>query len=346
VKDLDRAKAFIEDNIFKPAQDSSSLDPKIKSKVIYLRSWVNGFAKVGDIFSLLETVISKSGEKAVPQALNDDGLLSFEDILDEFDNQFGQFRNDVTSFDDFVEGVEYSAQRILTLPRIYDTRTGGIMPVGEGPKYDGIVIKATLTGGKYPNAWIEEGRFLKYYLKSIKDVAKVTYKENAAVINSTTANIYTFLRHTKSDNFAYVGKFSYRDLKEDEDGSKWFILEKDGKTAYDEQKLKADFDAAISTAKKSTGKELAKRLKQAPKKPKKVTTTGSAYIRNPDVVAAVLIRADGICELCKKPAPFKKKSGEWYLEVHHIIQLAHGGDDTVDNAVGTCPNCHREQHFG
>jgi 5-methylcytosine-specific restriction protein A len=32
--------------------------------------------------------------------------------------------------------------------------------------------------------------------------------------------------------------------------------------------------------------------------------------------------------------------------VHHLIRLADGGDDTVDNAVAACPNCHRQRHFG
>ncbi|NWD06389.1 HNH endonuclease [Pseudomonas gingeri] len=71
------------------------------------------------------------------------------------------------------------------------------------------------------------------------------------------------------------------------------------------------------------------------------------YDRNPDVVAQVLLRAQGICEACAKPAPFRRSSnGTPYLEVHHIVQLAHGGDDSVDNAQALCPNCHREMHFG
>ncbi|MGB4922720.1 MAG: HNH endonuclease signature motif containing protein, partial [Candidatus Nitrotoga sp.] len=35
-----------------------------------------------------------------------------------------------------------------------------------------------------------------------------------------------------------------------------------------------------------------------------------------------------------------------YLEVHHKMQLAKGGEDTVENALGLCPNCHRYSHFG
>ena len=47
-----------------------------------------------------------------------------------------------------------------------------------------------------------------------------------------------------------------------------------------------------------------------------------------------------------KPAPFNKPTGEPFLEVHHVIGLAEGGPDIVENAVALCPNCHREAHHG
>ena len=71
------------------------------------------------------------------------------------------------------------------------------------------------------------------------------------------------------------------------------------------------------------------------------------YSRSQAVVAAVLLRANGVCERCKIPAPFNRKStGDPYLEVHHTVQLSKGGPDTFENAEGLCPNCHREAHFG
>ncbi|MEK4286632.1 HNH endonuclease [Paenibacillus sp. FSL P4-0502] len=71
------------------------------------------------------------------------------------------------------------------------------------------------------------------------------------------------------------------------------------------------------------------------------------FKRNPDVIAEVLMRANGICEECLKPAPFYRKfDGTPYLEVHHRIRLADGGDDTVANTIALCPNCHREMHYG
>ena len=74
----------------------------------------------------------------------------------------------------------------------------------------------------------------------------------------------------------------------------------------------------------------------------KVTVWG----RDPEVRAYALARARGKCQSCNAPAPFNTPSGDPFLEVHHVKQLADGGPDTIDNAVALCPNCHREAHFG
>jgi len=90
-----------------------------------------------------------------------------------------------------------------------------------------------------------------------------------------------------------------------------------------------------------------KRIASSPLKPRSVVVTSTAFARNPDVIAEVLVRASGICERCESAAPFTRKTdGSPYLEVHHIVRLADGGDDTVDNARALCPNCHREVHHG
>jgi 5-methylcytosine-specific restriction enzyme A len=108
-----------------------------------------------------------------------------------------------------------------------------------------------------------------------------------------------------------------------------------------------DLEKRIVTALADSSENRRKRLKTAPKVPKTIVVTAKVFVRNPDVVAEVLVRANGICERCKNPAPFlRAKDGLPYLEVHHKIQLARGGDDTVDNAWGLCPNCHREVHHG
>lgn len=66
--------------------------------------------------------------------------------------------------------------------------------------------------------------------------------------------------------------------------------------------------------------------------------------RDPYITEYARLCADGICQLCDNPAPFKRPNGEPYLESHHIIWLSDGGEDTVENTVALCPNCHRKMH--
>ncbi len=64
------------------------------------------------------------------------------------------------------------------------------------------------------------------------------------------------------------------------------------------------------------------------------------------MVAYVLQRANGYCEECNNPAPFRRASDNSpYLEVHHIKPLSEGGEATTENAKALCPNCHRKAHF-
>jgi HNH endonuclease len=73
----------------------------------------------------------------------------------------------------------------------------------------------------------------------------------------------------------------------------------------------------------------------------------SDFVRDPYIVAAALARADDQCEVsnCKSQL-FQRDDDRSYLEVHHIVPLGEGGDDTLINAAALCPSCHRELHFG
>jgi hypothetical protein len=118
-------------------------------------------------------------------------------------------------------------------------------------------------------------------------------------------------------------------------------------TVVEQVKFESNFEKNIQKSKNDSQQKRLMRLKTSSKKPLTVEIKSIQYKRNPDVVVEVLNRANGICEKCKKKAPFfRKKDNSPYLEVHHIITLANGGDDTVENAISVCPNCHRELHFG
>nr|WKF58247.1 hypothetical protein HUO10_002745 [Paraburkholderia busanensis] len=108
----------------------------------------------------------------------------------------------------------------------------------------------------------------------------------------------------------------------------------------------AHFEREVISSLSDAGETRRRRLALAPRKPSTITVTTEVFVRNADVVAEVLARAGGKCEICQRDAPFVRRDGRPYLEVHHVVQLAEGGDDTTENAIATCPNCHRRAHYG
>lgn len=108
-----------------------------------------------------------------------------------------------------------------------------------------------------------------------------------------------------------------------------------------------EMEKAVLNSLSSNSKERRMRLNQRVDIiPATYEVKAKAFKRDPDVIAEVLLRAAGICEKCKKAAPFKRLDGRPYLEVHHIHWLANGGEDTVANTIAVCSNCHREFHYG
>lgn len=93
--------------------------------------------------------------------------------------------------------------------------------------------------------------------------------------------------------------------------------------------------------------ELRKKALTSKGPPKKTTRKVAEFVRNPFVVAAALKRADGKCEVPRcTHSLFERDTGSQYLEVHHIVPLGEGGDDTLLNVAAVCPACHRQHHFG
>lgn len=93
--------------------------------------------------------------------------------------------------------------------------------------------------------------------------------------------------------------------------------------------------------------EIFRKAKLASGRPEKKERRVKDYVRSPFVVAAALIRAGGICERPKcSHVLFERTSGSPYLEVHHILPLSDGGEDSLINVAALCPACHREHHYG
>lgn len=351
---IEAAREFVQARVQRPAIQNEALRVEIKDKVRHSDGWLRQFKRVGDLYTYLQR-FHQDKEDPIYLEMKALNLQTFEDIAQEFADRFSRWLNDSTRITDFVIGDKYSAHEILIFSGNYDTRAGGMFVIAANGSPNLVVIKATLSGGKYANEWLEPSLRLKYFFKSINrngtQVFGEHFQTNAAILENRNIPILTFVRASDLESFTFQGVFAYASHHAEGDGSRWFELvlreNQPADVTADFAFLGNDLNERIRVAIGDSREKRLKRLACAPKKPTQVVVRSTAFIRNADVVAEVLLRAKGYCEHCGSQAPFISKSkGTPYLEVHHKLRLADGGDDTIENAIALCPNCHREQHFG
>ena len=348
---VDEARSFVMREVIDPALASPHLEMKVKFAVRNSKLWLDRFERVGDILQFLDR-FDGTQSKETYELMHSHGLKTFEEIRIPFKERFELWGSDRSSPSSFVVGQQYDIYQILPLVKIYDTRAGGMFVLGSKEYPEAVLIKATLEGGAYANAWLKKPDLLKYFLKKRDGVFKESFIENAAILNVPNIPILTFVRDTEKEKFTYYGSFAFEDISREADGSKWFALrstiaDSDADAVED---LAFEFERlqqAVAEADGLSDEQLETRLRAMKQQPTKRNVRTTIFVRNPLVVVSVLRRATGKCEACLLPAPFRRRTdGTAYLEVHHRIRLADGGLDTVENAVALCPNCHRESHYG
>ena len=345
---IDLAREYVKSKVQVPAL-ASTLSEQIKNKVKHSDMWLDRFQRVGDLLRYLRR-FDVSHNDPIYVEIKKHGLLTFEDIVGDLHERFEVWANDCSRISDFVIGEQYSVYDILILARNYDTRAGGMFVLEANAEPTAVVIKATLSNGRYANAWIKEGEELKYYLKSISGNFGTHFKPNKAIIENPRLPVIAFTRDSEFAPFIFRGVFHYHDLLHESAGAKAFVLRRDDSLSpvmIEAKYAQEELEKRVKHSAFQSQSERLKRLAKAKKMPSTYIVKTRVYSRNPDVIAEVLFQAQGICQGCSKDAPFiRSTDGAPYLEVHHRIPLSSGGDDTVENAVALCPNCHRERHFG
>ena len=221
-------------------------------------------------------------------------------------------------------------------------------------KTNTLVLVANHIKSIFDDRW--DDNVMYYTGMGMKGDQSLSFMQNKTLSESNTNNVDVHFFEVFTEKvYTYQGQVMlalkpFQELQDDEDGnsrSVWvFPLKRKDGTApvVPKKELDKTFERKVKKASTLTLDELkAKASKSTPKPGSRVATTTS-YQRDPNVVNYTLKRANGICELCEQPAPFKKKNGDPYLEVHHVAQLANDGDDTINNTVALCPNCHRRMH--
>ena len=221
-------------------------------------------------------------------------------------------------------------------------------------KTNTLVIVANHTKSLYDDKWILDT--MNYTGMGSKGDQSLDFAQNKTLAQSNENGVNVHFFEVFTDKvYTYQGQVvltdkPFQEFQDDEDGNNrkvWVfpLMKKDGTApVIPKRELDIVFEKKVKKASKLSLDELKDRANSSPSQPGKRTATTTSYQRDPNVVNYTLKRAGGVCELCEQPAPFNKKNGEPYLEVHHVKQLADGGDDTIENAVALCPNCHRRMH--
>lgn len=174
-------------------------------------------------------------------------------------------------------------------------------------------------------------------LLSIRNLRRLRKPFSVAQLTKISDGQPLSSNRSRSGGWSYVHEISLSDNLHTDDIT----------SLIDKESFDKDFEAKVAESQSISSQARQKRLSTASKTPERVPVVSRAFRRNPDVVAEVLARAKGHCEECKLSAPFlRARDNTPYLEIHHKVTLALGGEDTVENALALCPNCHRRLHFG
>lgn len=217
-----------------------------------------------------------------------------------------------------------------------------------------LVIVSNHIKSIYDDRWM--GDVFYYTGMGTKGNQSLTYAQNKTLAesNNNGVNVYLFEVFVNKE-YTYIGQIQlvdnpYFEKQPDEDGNIRdacvfpLKLITGATPAISDEHLKKAFEQKAKKALRLSDAEIKKRAKNANKTVGSRQTISQQYERDPWVAENAKRDANGICQLCESTAPFLNKSKEPYLETHHIQWLAQGGDDTIENTVALCPNCHRKMH--
>lgn len=223
-------------------------------------------------------------------------------------------------------------------------------------KTNTLVIVSDHTKGLYEDAWY--GNEMHYTGMGPKGDQSKYYSQNRTLLEQKSNGIAVHLFEVyKRNNYVYQGEvvLSGEPYQEDQPDIEnkprkaWMFpvsLISGTPVRFKELEIQNLHTKKLKQAKKLSDEELKNAVEnknegRAPSKKEIITTS---YDRDARVVEYALRKANGYCQLCEEPAPFNRKDGSPFLEVHHIEYLSKGGTDIIENVAAVCPNCHRKMH--
>ena len=218
---------------------------------------------------------------------------------------------------------------------------------------ESLVLVSNHVKSLYDDRWIEN--VLHYTGMGTIGDQSLAFMQNKTLYLSNENGVAVYLFEVfQEKRYTYTGRVHlsaqpYQEIQEDVEGRERKVWIFPLKLLNAAPPVKAAILEQLAQhkakqAKKLSVAELRKRVQSAPKIPGSQRTKTVAFQRNPYVCELAQRRANGVCQLCQPPAPFSRKDHSPYLEVHHVIWLSAGGEDSLSNTVALCPNCHRKMH--
>jgi 5-methylcytosine-specific restriction enzyme A len=196
--------------------------------------------------------------------------------------------------------------------------------------------------GLYQDRW--NGEVLHYTGMGQTGDQSLTHAQNRTLAESGTTGIPVHLFEALEPmKYTYAGAVEladapYQEEQFDDKGELrkvWmFPLTLKGRAAkpkLTDEQARAIEENQAQIARRLSTEQLRTRAMKAKKQASVRTAQTAAYMRDAAVAEYTTRLANGQCDLCEKPAPFLNKRHEAYLECHHIVWLAQGGDDRTQS---------------
>ena len=219
-----------------------------------------------------------------------------------------------------------------------------------------VVLVADHTISVYKDEWV--GDIFYYPGVGLRGDQDLEYWQNKMLAESLQSD-YSFLLFEvfESGVYTFIGEVELAgDLKKTkqpdiDNNERWVwvfpfkLKDMNDTTPFPLSIIRKKEEQIEKIAKSLSEEELLIRIGQKELKSEVRKAITNVYERNSFINEFVKRKANGICQLCEKQAPFKDKKKKPFLEIHHIDWLSKGGEDSLSNTVALCPNCHRKMHI-
>jgi 5-methylcytosine-specific restriction protein A len=228
-------------------------------------------------------------------------------------------------------------------------------PMRRSLKTNSLVLISDHTKSAYEDKWI--GKIFHFTGMGVTGEQSLAFQQNRTLVESKENGVRLWLFEVfEEGRYAYIGEVEladspYRSRQPDSERNVRDVYIFPLKlTGHNRPPL---LKKALLETKEETVRKKAHRLpldelefvaKYALREGGSRTVVSEVYEHDQIVSEYAKRRADGTCQLCGEPAPFRDRDGDPFLEVHHIVPLAEGGEDVIGNVAALCPNCHRRMH--